>query len=134
MPEESINIFISNIYAAAIFTGILFLIFLFLFCLSRIFISRTGKKVRKDLTESAKAPDMQGFSSYSINKDIYAAKNLIVLGLIFVFTVFFILLILLTMHFITSFRIDGSTYLIFAIIFLMIVLTVYVVKTRIIDR
>ncbi len=48
MPEESINIFISNIYTVAIFLGVFILIFLVLFIISRFLNSKIIKSHQYD--------------------------------------------------------------------------------------
>jgi len=130
MPEESINIFISNIYAIAIFTGVFIILFLFLFILSRVFILRS-KKNTKPTGDSAPGP---ASSLLTLNKDINILKNLFVAGLIFVLSIFFIILILLTFYLANNFKMDSSLYMIIAIVFLIIAIAVYVVKSRIAER
>jgi hypothetical protein len=133
MPEESINIFITNIYAIAVFTGGFIVLFLFLFILSRIFILRSKKHSKH--TKSAGDPSPGPASSLLIlNKDINILKNLLFAGLIFVMSIFFIILILLTFYLANNFKMDSSLYMIIAIVFLIIAIAVYVVKSRIAER
>ncbi len=133
MPEESINIFISNIYAIAVFTGVFIILFIFLFILSRIFVLRS-KKHKKHLKSAVIYESGQTSSLLTLNKDINILKNLFVAGLIFVLSIFFIILLLLTFYLANNFKMDSSLYMIIAIVFLILVIAVYVVKSRIAER
>jgi hypothetical protein len=125
MPEESINIFISNIYAIVIFTGIFLLIFLILFLLSRYFKRKTtGKKIKKPVITK----DTRYFV---LHKDTSLSATLFVAGLIFVSIVFLILLVVLSVYFVTSFQVDRSLYLLFLLVFLILLTTVYVIRSKI---
>ena len=135
MPGESINIFISNIYAIAVFTGVFVALFLFLFILSRIFVLKSKKRSKHlNLNIAAGDASSQTSSLLTLNKDINILKNLFVAGLVFVLSVFFIILILLTFYLANNFKIDSSLYMIFAIVFLILAIAVYVVKSRITER
>jgi hypothetical protein len=70
----------------------------------------------------------------TLNKDINILKNLLFAGLIFVLSIFFIILILLTFYLANNFKMDSSLYMIIAIVFLIIAVAVYVVKSRIAER
>jgi hypothetical protein len=133
MPEESINIFISNIYAIAVFTGVFAVLFIFLFILSRIFVLRS-KKNTKYLKSAGDSASGQTSSLLTLNKDINILKNLFIAGLIFVLSIFFIILLLLTFYLANNFKMDSSLYMIIAIVFLILVIAVYVVKSRIAER
>ncbi len=132
MPEESINIFISNIYSIAIFSVVILIIFLTLFLISKIFIRR-GKKNRTDSNYSDAKPRIPG-QVFSLNKDTDILKTLLVTGILFVLMVLLVLLIMLSMYFVTNFKMDSALYMIFAIVFLILVLTVYIVKSKIIRK
>lgn len=128
MPEESINIFISNIYAIAIFTGIFLLIFSILLIISRFFRrDLAGKKSKKSIT----ARDTR---SFILHRYTGLSETLFVTGLIFVSIIFMILLILLSVYFVTSFKVDRSLYVVFLIVFLILLATVYVIRSRILKR
>jgi len=133
MPEESINIFISNIYTAAIFTGVFIILFMLLFFLSRIFVLRS-KKHEKHFKPAGDSRLGLNSSLLSLNKDINLLKNLFVAGLIFVLSIFFIILILLSYYLANNFKIDSSLYMIIVIIFLILAIAVYVVKSRLTER
>jgi hypothetical protein len=128
MPEESINIFISNIYAIAVFTGVFIILFMFLFILSRIFVLRSKKHSKHLKSADAPAPGLAASSLLTLNKDINLLKNLFVAGLIF------IILILLTFYLANNFKMDSSLYTIILIVFLILAIAVYVVKSRIAER
>jgi hypothetical protein len=55
-------------------------------------------------------------------------------GFIFTGVIFMILLILLSIYFVTNFQVDKGLYLIFLIIFLLLLLTVYAIKSKIVKR
>jgi amino acid transporter len=133
MPEESINIFISNIYAIAVFTGVFIILFIFLFILSRILILRSKKHTKHLKSAGDPAPGPTS-SLLTLNKDINILKNLFIAGLIFVLSIFFIILILLSFYVANNFKMDSSLYMIIAIVFLILAIAVYVVKSRIAER
>jgi len=134
MPEESINIFISNIYAIAVFTGVFIILFIFLFILSRIFVLRSKKRSKHLNPAGDSASGPAASSLLTLNKDINLLKNLFVAGLIFILSVFFIILVLLSFYLANNFKIDSSLYMIIVIIFLVLAVAVYVVKSRITER
>ncbi len=133
MPEESINIFISNIYAIAVFTGVFIILFLFLFFLSRIFVLRSRKNT-KHLKLESESRSGHGSSLLTLNKDINILKNLFAAGLIFILAIFFMILILLTFYLANNFKMDSSLYMIVAIVFFILAISVFVVKSRITER
>ena len=133
MPEESINIFISNIYAIAVFTGVFIILFLLLFILSRVFVLRS-KKHEKHFKPAGDSRLGLTSSLLSLNKDINILKNLFIAGLIFVLSIFFIILILLTFYLANNFKMDSSLYMIIAIVYLIIAIADYVVKSRIAEK
>jgi len=139
MPEESINIFISNIYSIAIFIAIVLFIFIILFLMSRFFIyNRKNKELFHKLEQAdhqaPKSLTVGNYSGFHLNKDIYLAKNLFVFGIVFILVIFFILLLLLVLNFTANFQIGGGLFLIIGIIFLMIFTVVYFVKSKFITK
>jgi len=130
MPEESINIFISNIYSTAIFTAVFAVLFLFMFAVSRILMKKTGEKIKITEDQSSR----RVFNPYEINKDTGYLKTVFVAGTVFIMAVLFIFLIILTVYFANNFIIGGSLYLIFITVFLILAITVYLIKSRIISR
>jgi amino acid transporter len=139
MPEESINIFISNIYSIAIFMAIALFIFIILFLMSRFFIYDRKKKesfhkLEETDRHTSKSLTVGKYSGFHLNKDIYLAKNLFVFGIAFVLVIFFILLLLLTLDFTAKFKLDGGLFLIIGIVFLIILAVVYFVKSKFITK
>lgn len=141
MPEESINIFISNIYTFAIFLGVFILIFLVLFIISRFLNNKITKFYQHDnrvnLTNTKDIRKLRNYSEhikipklFQLKKDFNILKTLFVIGIIFIFSLFFLILIILSFHFTESFKIDGGLYIIILILFLTIVFTIYIVKSR----
>jgi amino acid transporter len=139
MPEESINIFISNIYSIAIFIAIVLFIFIILFLTSRFFIyNRKNKELFHKLEQSGhqtpKSLTVGKYSGFHLNKDIYLAKNLFVFGIVFILVIFFILLLLLALNFTAKFQMGGGLFLIIGIVFLIIFTAVYFVKSKFITK
>lgn len=143
MPEESINIFITNIYTVAIFTGVFLFIFLILFLISKRLNTRAKniKSLNQQETDSIfsrepahknSIPDKYGSTLFRLGKDTSLIKTLFTLSLIFIFILFFLLIIILTFHFTLSFKMDGGFYLIFLLIFIIFVSAVYAIKSGII--
>ena len=128
MPEESINIFISNIYAIVIFAGIFLAIFFILFLLSRLFKRKSRSK------KSSKAAGTADGISFIQRKDTGLSATLFVAGLLFVSVVFLFLLIILSVYFVTSFQVDRSLYLVFLIVFFILLATIYVIRSKILKR
>jgi len=144
MPEESINIFINNIYSITIFVAVVFFIFIILFLMSRFFIYDRKKNESFNKPEHSKPEQADSqlpkgaavikYSGFHLNKDIYLAKNLFVFGTAFVLVIFFILLLLLTLNFVEKFQLNGSLFLIIGIVFLIIFTAVYFVKSKFITK
>jgi len=130
MPEESINIFINNIYSTAIFTGVFVIMLLFILAISRILIRKTNGGVKDTETGASRGT----FNSFEINKDTGHSKTLFVTGAVFILAILFIFLILLTVYFANTFIIDSSLYLIFITVSLILAITVYIIKSGIISR
>jgi hypothetical protein len=130
MPEESINIFISNIYSTAIFTAVFAVLFLFMFAVSKILMRKTGQKIKI----TANPGPQRVFNPYEINKDTGYSRTVFIAGTVFIMAVLFIFLIILTVYFANNFAIDSSLYLIFITVFLILAITVYLIKSRIISR
>jgi hypothetical protein len=126
MPEESLNLYISNIYAIVIFTIVVIFIFIMLFLLSRFFIYSINNK-----TFSEKGYQVRKAELYKVKKDINLSKNIFIFGIVFIFITFFILLILLTLNFASNFKLGDSLYLLVGIIFLLIALSVYLAKSEV---
>jgi hypothetical protein len=139
MPEESINIFISNIYSIAIFMAIAFLIFIILFLMSRLFIYAGKKKelfnkLEQGSHQEPKSLVVEKYSGFHLNKDIYLAKNIFVFSIAFILVIFFILILLLALNFAVNFQVDGSLFLMIGIILLIIFTVVYFVKSKFINK
>jgi amino acid transporter len=137
MPEDSINIFVSNIYTVAIFTGVFLVIFFALFFLSGFLhkkiagIKDDGSMLRKNEPEKKVHIRHAMPGLFEVKKDISFLKTLLSLGIIMVMVIFFLLLIILSIHFTTSFKMDGSIYIIFLLIFLIVLSAVYATKSNI---
>jgi len=151
MPEESINIFISNIYSIAAFAAVFLFVFIFLFFLSRILIYKfrvkkyrtvdngnltfSKEKLRipaaKNETEEKKISE-PGF--FNLRKDLNIIKDLFVIGVIFISTIFFILLMMLSFYLVTNIQEGNGLYLVLTIVFLILIFVVYTIKSKIINK
>jgi len=131
MPEESIAAYISNIITFTIFIAVIIFAFIMLFLLSRILIYRTGRryyiKPKKEI--------FPGKSIYLMNykKDPYQLKNIFILSTVFTFTIFFIFLILAVMDYIRQFEPGLNLFLIIGIVFYLILMIIYLVRSKIIS-
>ena len=151
MPEESINIFINNIYSIAIFAAMFLFIFIFIFLLSRFLIYKSKKKMHRapdsgslkyskeesdkvKLKEEVKKLESCGFNLSYLRKDFNILKDIFLIGLIFVLTIFLILLIILSLYFVVNIQEGRSLFVILTVIFFILTVTVYAIRSKVINR
>ena len=142
MPEESVAAYINNITTFIIFTTVILFSFLLIFLLSRFFIYRNKSSYHKiDIKNEDLASYKHNSNNYSekkskyllyLKKDPYLVKNLFVFGLLFVFNIFFIFLILV-LNFVQQFQIGRDLFLILGFLIFLTVISVYIVKSKIIS-
>ncbi len=134
MPQESIAAYVNNIIAFIIFVIVLALIFAFLFLLSHILNRRTGIRnnmgsvcIKKEFNP-ANYPDILNYK-----KDPYRQKNIFILGTVLVIIIVFIFLIFAVFNYSRNPSINLNLYLIIGIIFYLILMVIYLVRSKIIS-
>jgi hypothetical protein len=137
MPEESINLYISNISSLILFIAVVVFIFLVLFLISKVIIFRSRKKNNEAFKfhriegEGKKPKKISGL--LFLKKDIYIKKNIFIFGLVFIFSIFFVLLITLVLSFATQIQLGMSLFVIVGLLFLLLVISIYIIKSKIIN-
>lgn len=137
MPEESINLYISNISSLILFIAVVVFIFLVLFLISKVIIFRSRKKnieaseFYRIEEEGKKSNKISGL--LFLKKDIYIKKNIFTFGLVFIFSIFFVLLITLVLSFATQIQLGMSLFVIIGLLFLLLVISIYIIKSKMIN-
>jgi len=131
MPEESIAAYVNNIIAFALFMVVVTLIFTALFLLSRTLIYRTKREYR--IESKKEFPAGSPLYLFNYKKDPYQLKNIFILSLVFIYVISFMLLILLVFNYAREPVLGLNMYLIIAIVFSLILMVLYVVKSKIIS-
>jgi len=137
MPEESINLYISNISSLILFIVVAVFIFLVLFLISRVIIFRSRKKNGEAFKfyriedEGKKPNNISGL--LFLKKDIYIKKNIFILGLVFIFSIFFVLLIALILSFATQIQLGTNLFTVLGLLFLLLAISLYIIKSKIIN-
>jgi hypothetical protein len=137
MPEESINLYISNISSLILFIAVAVFIFLVLFLISKIIIFRNRKKNIEDFKfyriegEGKESNKISGL--LFLKKDIYIKKNIFIFGLVFISSIFFVLLITLVLSFATQIQLGMSLFVIVGLLFLLLVISIYIIKSKMIN-
>jgi len=137
MPEESINLYISNISSLVLFIAVVVFIFLVLFLISKVIIFRSRKKNSKAFKfyriegEGKKSNKISGL--LFLKKDIYIKKNIFIVGLVFIFSIFFVLLIALILSFATQIQLGTNLFAVLGLLFLLLVISIYIIKSKIIN-
>ncbi|MGM0365654.1 MAG: hypothetical protein ACQEP5_03860 [Actinomycetota bacterium] len=115
MLEETIGAYIDNIFKFIIFIGVSLLVFLALFLIA--------KKSRKS-----------GRGIRFFKKDPLLLKNLFALGLIFVMLLLFVLLVSNIIVLIVEFQLGAPLYILIGFLFILLLISAYIVKSRILSR
>jgi len=131
MPEESIAAYVNNIIAFTLFIAVIAFIFFMLFLLSRILVRRTGRKDNMELKKEIFPAGSQDLLSYK--KDPYHLKNIFILGTVFVIIIIFIFFILAVFNYSRDPVSGLNLYLIIGIVFCLILMIIYLVKSKIIS-
>ena len=134
MPEESIAAYFNNIITLVIFIIVLAFIFALIFLLSYILTRRAGSgNGFKDIRIKEEVIPFEHRNIISDYKeDPNQQKNIFILGIIFIIMIFFILLILFVFNFSRNPSINLNLFLFIGIIFNLILITIYLVKSKII--
>ncbi len=131
MPEESIAAYVNNIITFTLFIVIIVFIFGILFLLSHILVRRTGSRENTELKGET-------FPSGSLNlfnykRDPYRVKNIFILGVIFIVVITFIFFIIAVFNYSKDPAAGLNLYLIIGIVFYLVLMAVYLVKSKIIS-
>lgn len=134
MPEESIAAYFNNILALITFILVLSLIFSLIFLISRILTGR--KKSGSDnfggieVEEAARFDKRNVISDYK--EDPNRWKNIFILAMVFIIIIYFILIALCIFNFSRNPSVNLNLFLIVGIIFHLILITIYVIRSKII--
>lgn len=134
MPEESIAAYFNNILAITTFILVLAFIFSLIFLISRILTGQ--KKPDKgnfsgiEVGEAARFDKRNVISDYK--EDPNRRKNIFILAIVFIIIIYFILLVLCIFNFSRNPSVNLNLFLIVGIIFHLILITIYVIKSKII--
>ncbi len=115
MAEETLGSYLNHILAFSIFLVISLFIFLVLYLVAKK-TKDTGTKIT------------------FFKKDPFMFKNLFVLAMVFVSTILFFFLVSNTILLISEFEFGRPFYLMAGILFLFLLISVYIVKSRILSK
>lgn len=135
MPEESIAAYLNNIITFIIFIIVIASIFVLIFLLSRTLTRKASNRNDfKDIgiKEEVAAPGQRNIMP-DYKEDPNQRKNIFILGVIFIVIILFILLILCVYNFSMNPSAGLNLFSIIGIIFNLIFVTVYIVKSKIIN-
>ncbi|MBA7564913.1 hypothetical protein ES708_06582 [subsurface metagenome] len=131
MPEESIAAYINNITAFTLFIAVITFIFALLFLLSRTLIHKTGRRNNIELKKEifpTRSSDI-----YSYKKEPYQLKNIFILGTVFIIVIVFTFFIFAVFNYSRDPARGLNLYLIIGIVFYLILMVIYLVKSKIIS-
>ena len=131
MPEESIAAYINNIIAFTLFIAVITFIFAILFLLSRTLIHKTGRRNNIELKKEIFPTNSSEVFSYK--KEPYQLKNIFILGTVFIIIIIFIFLIFAVLNYSREPSSGLNLYLIIGIVFYLILMVIYLVKSKIIS-
>ncbi len=115
MLEETIGSYISNIFNFIVFLSLSLLLFLALFLISRK-SKESSRRIR------------------FFKKDPFLLKNLFVFGVIFILLIFSFFLVSNTVTLIDDFGPGRPLYLLASFLFLIILISVYIIKARVLEK
>lgn len=147
MPEESIAAYNNIFLTFLVVSGVILFIFLILFLISRALVYNSEYKFYKSV-ENEKREGIKDYlksiidnieinkkneQSYFINikSDPYMYKNIFVFYIIFIFSIFFIISTILVLNFAQVQELGWGIFLILILVFFMITISVYIVKSKI---
>src|SRR5680860_1924822 len=128
MPVKTIASYISNLSSLGIMILVALFLFLLIFIISKLLIranlnaeQREEKKYNKNISNR----------EIILNKDPNIFENLAALGIFFLMSIIFILLVLFFLVFNSLISIKISLYFIIFVLFIIISASVYIVKSKI---
>jgi len=130
MPEESIAAYINNIIAFTLFIAVITFIFAMLFLLSRTLIHKTG---RKNIELKKEIFSIRSSDIFSYKKEPYQLKNIFILGTVFIIIIIFTIFIFAVFNYSRDPAPGLNLYLIIGIVFYLILMVIYLVKSKIIS-
>jgi len=131
MPEESIAAYINNIIAFTLFIAVITFIFAMFFLLSRALTHKTGRRNNIELKKENFPTRSSDIFSYK--KEPYQLKNIFILGTVFIIIIIFIFFIFAVFNYSRDLAPDLNLYLIIGIVFYLILMVIYLVKSKIIS-
>ena len=131
MPEESIAAYINNIIAFTLFIAVITFIFAILFLLSRTLIHKTGRRNNIELKKEIFPTSSSDI--YSYKKEPYQLKNIFILSTVFIIIIIFTFLIFAVLNYSREPSSGLNLYLIIGIVFYLILMVIYLVKSKIIS-
>jgi len=131
MPEESIAAYINNIIAFTLFIAVITFIFAMFFLLSRALTHKTGRRNNIELKKEIFPTRSSDIFSYK--KEPYQLKNIFILGTVFIIIIIFIFFIFAVFNYSRDLAPGLNLYLIIGIVFYLILMVIYLVKSKIIS-
>jgi len=135
MPEESIAAYINNIVTFTVFIVILASLFAILFLVSNILVRRNVEEKDSGIEKAQREIGMAGKAgSDNYREDPYLRKNAFILGAVFINIIIFLVLSLAVIDFALHPSIGLNFYLISGILLYLILMVVYLVKSKIVNQ
>lgn len=131
MPEESIAAYINNIIAFTLFIAVITFIFAMFFLLSRTLTHKTGRRNNIELKKEIFPNRSSDIFSYK--KEPYQLKNIFILGTVFIIIIIFTFFIFAVFNYSRDPAPGLNLYLIIGIVFYLILMVIYLVKSKIIS-
>ncbi len=134
MPEESIAAYINNIVTFTIFIIILASAFAILFLMSSILARRNMEE--KDAGIEMGKKEIGRSDNVNVNnykKNPYLKKNAFILGIVFINIIVFIILALAVLNYSIRPSINLNIYLIAGVLLYLILMAIYLVRSKIIN-
>ncbi len=134
MPEESIAAYINNIITFTVFIVILASLFAILFLVSSILVRRNVEETDSGIERARREIGWTGKAdAKNYREDPYLRKNAFILGTVFINIIIFLVLSLAVIDFALHPSIGLNFYLISGILFYLILMVVYLVKSKIVN-
>jgi len=128
MPVQSIASYISNLTSLGIMTLIALFLFLIIFVISKLLVrANLNAGQRGEKKDTKNIPNRE----IVLNKDPNILINLAALGIFFLMSIIFILLVLFFLVFNSLISIKISLYFIIFVLIFIIAASVYIVKSKI---
>ncbi len=134
MSGESIAAYVNNIITFTVFIIVLAFIFTLLILWSYFLTGRNLKKEDIEDTEAGSGPGSDGSPIIkNYRKDPYLRKNAFILVTVFIIIISFIFLIFAVFNYTMNPSINLNLYLIIGVLFYLILMVIYLIKSKIIS-